>query len=191
MVRGAFNSISAVVAAAIFALAWTLPAGAVNLQEQDPNQSVLVARAIFTDAILPTKDPSSELTTIARGQQPYFWTLLSGNQAILDALKQQHKLPIYHSWRREVGGLPTTTELPGKMEADIPLDLGAPETVSKLQSEIDQSDVQRFTWRTWSHKLSLASGVWDVSLRFADGTYVNCLQQDGGNRPCFYRLKVE
>lgn len=160
------------------------------LQADDNRQLITVDDAAFTEAISSDRQPEQREAAVTTAQDPYFWTLLSANAAVLDTLRAEGKLPIQHAWRRYIGSVVIEHADPAKLEGDIPLDLGTAQLADKLQLEIDHSPNHAFTWRTWSRKGTLTPGSWFVFLKYADGTPVICQVINGAGIPCVYRLEV-
>jgi len=172
---------------AFLAAGMLLPAAG---RADDSLPRIAVEDAAFT-ATVTDRQPAERITRIARGQQPYFWTLVSANAATLDALRRQGKLPIMHAWRRYVGQIVLEKADTTKLEGDIPLDLGTTGLADQLQYEIDHTPHHVFTWRTWSQKGPLTAGSWSVFLKYADGKPVICRVEAGVGIPCIYRLEVQ
>lgn len=158
-------------------------------QGDDDKPRMVVDDAAFTLAIAD-RQPTQRITLLAPGEQPYFWTLLSANEATLDALRSQGKLPIMHAWRRYIGPVELENADTTLVEGDIPLDLGSAALADQLQYEIDHSPRRSFTWRTWSRKGALTPGVWSVFVKYADGSPVVCRVVAGVGVPCVFRMKV-
>lgn len=125
---------------------------------------------------------------IASGKPIFFWTRMTGDQHVLDWLKENKKLPIHHRWRSTLSGAYTADVTlngerksdrdindEGSIEDDIQLGVGSKATFKKLQQEIKNKHF--FDWRTWSNKRKLSSGVWTVSLYYHDCSPV--LKKDG------------
>jgi len=156
----------------------------------DSAPRITVEDAAFTPAVGTDRQPAQRIDHTASSDQPYFWTLLSANAATLDQLRHAGKLPIQHAWRRYVGSVVLESADPGKLEGDIPLDLGTAALADKLQYEIDHTPSHSFTWRTWSRKGNLTAGSWYVFLKYADGKPVICQVVNGTGVPCVYHLEV-
>jgi len=154
-----------------------------------PPPRISVEDAAFTPAIAD-RQPALRVATARPGEQPYFWTKLSANQAVLDMLRAEGKLPIRHTWFQSAGPVVVEQIDLSKLNADIPLELGTAALSDQLQREIDGSPARAFTWRTWSRKGALTSGNWSVFLKYADGTPVICQIVNGVNIPCIYHLDV-
>ena len=170
--------------AALLLAAFIRPAGADDLEPR-----IGISDAAFASAIVD-RQPEARITTVTAGQQPYFWTMISANEGVLDALRREGKLPIMHAWRRYVGQVALENADRTKLEGDIPLDLGTTDLADKLQYEIDHTPRHVFTWRTWSHKGPMSAGAWSVFVKYADGTPVICQVVNGVGIPCVYRLEV-
>jgi hypothetical protein len=175
--------------------AWTLAAlvpllviRPTDAQEAQPR--IAIDDAAFTPRVAADRQPAERLTGVAAGQQPYFWTLLSANAAILEALRAQGKLPIRHTWLRTVGPVLLERNDLAKLGDDISLDLGTAALAEKLQYEVDHSPNGTFTWRTWSQRGRLRAGTWTVFLKYADGSPVLCQVVNGAGIPCAYHLEV-
>ena len=166
-------------------LAAALPAAG-----DDSAPRIAVDDAAFTPAVGADRQPVQRIDHSAAADQPYFWTLLSANAATLDQLRRAGKLPIQHAWRRYIGSVVLESADPGKLEGDIPLDLGTAALADKLQYEVDHTPTHSFTWRTWSQKGTLTPGSWYVFLKYADGKPVICQVVNGAGVPCVYHLEV-
>jgi hypothetical protein len=166
-----------------------LTAAAGTAAADDTQPRIIINDAAFTPDVVD-RQPDTRIKQTATGQQPYFWTSISANAPTLEQLRQQGKLPIQHAWRRYVGSVVLESADPGKLEGDIPLDLGTSSLADKLQYEVDHTPTHSFTWRTWSQKGPMSVGSWYVFVKYADGNPVICQVVNGTGVPCVYHLEV-
>jgi len=149
--------------------------------ESKAGDNLTIARSSFATAVAEDKScrPIGQTFHLSSGAPLYFWTQVEGTSAALATLRAQHVLPIQHVWSLLVGA----DSLGAR---PIPLEVGSPETVDKLENEIGKQKF--FDWRTWSHKTWLVPGVWQV--RVTDNQF-HPLSCGDSNPECVFEIEVE
>lgn len=120
-----------------------------------------------------------------------FWMTYHGSAATLRHLADKGALPIRHRWSVAVGG-EVELETPDDNFTErlsVPLNVGSGSSrvITKLAGQLAAQD--SFTWRTWSKKESVSSGVWRVEVLYDDETPVTC-EVNGQLRPCVFGIKI-
>lgn len=110
----------------------------------------------------------------------FLWTRLAGDRAAYFQLEKDKKLPIKHVWK--FGGSLDDEKVPAKDEQESladenqtsesakPIAVGSLRGLAALLFELTKNGF--FDWRTWSHRLNVASGKYTVEVRYADDTPV-------------------
>ncbi len=138
-----------------------------------------------------------ESTRISKG--PIFlWTVLTGTQETLDALKEETYWPVRHKWiYRGAARPPNQPEDVGHgNEEDDPPDVskrgeelavGRIKNKKGLQDEINSSENGQFDWRTWSFKAWLPPGEYELVVEIRGGGRI---LEMPGNKKCEFRFTV-
>lgn len=111
------------------------------------------------------------------------WMELRGSQELLQLMNEgsDGKVYIRHVWKKYV-----LDEL--QPELDQELAIGRKEDTQRLYNEVAITGY--FTWRTWSDKVSLTPGNWQVDLLWGSNEPVMCTNSKGELKACSYTLQV-
>jgi hypothetical protein len=113
----------------------------------------------------------------------YLWTVLSGTEATLNALKHERFWPVRHIWRyKGVPGHGTPDDVKREKDPEW-LKVGTIKKWPGLRAEVQESGW--FDWRTWSYKAWLLPGEYEISVQIVEGPV---LKQSG--KECIYTFEV-
>lgn len=115
-----------------------------------------------------------------------FWSRLEGRETALATLRDKHKLPIRHQWRRYAGWQEAFEDR--EPIDEMALDVGRDTVLAGLQLEFTNRGF--FDWRTWSRKDVLSPGVYTVVVVYADGTPVPCAPSVASSRGCQFSIAI-
>jgi hypothetical protein len=149
--------------------------------ESKAGDGLTIARSSFAIGVAEDKSCKSigQTFRMSSGSPLYFWTQVQGTSAALATLRSKHALPIQHVWSLVVG----TDSLGAR---SIPLEVGNPETIDKLELEVGKQKF--FDWRTWSHKIWLVPGIWQVRVTDSAFHPLSCGET---NPECVFEIEVE
>lgn len=117
------------------------------------------------------RQPRNRIRETREGQPLYLWLRFRGEDAALDHLREQGKLPIVAQWF----WYPLDSAIAegeGELIDPVNLSVGRKAKVAALEREIRARGW--FDWITWSVKRNAISGFWEVRLVYADNTPVLC-----------------